>query len=170
MLTSINHRDFQESIVSIGNHNTRKNPFFRSQPDFREVHHLGPQGLGQRSNLFIEKILSLLPDAGVLPVLQLEQAGEQGLAEHLRALAGQKRRKVIDADHTQASDLVSTCQCDGDSRLIEGSSDRIHRERVVGVGTIGEKSYNGQRNPQGWRIGALRISAHIADDRQTAFR
>lgn len=43
---------------------------------------------------------------------------------------------MVDADHTQASNLASACQGDGNSRLVKGSSDRIHRERVVGVGTM----------------------------------
>ena len=105
---------------------------------------LCPERLGQRSNLLIEEILSLLPDTGVFPVLQLEQAREQGLAEHLRTLTRQKRREVVDADHTQASDLVSARQCNGNRRLVESGCNIIDWDRVMWVGPVNETSYNDQ--------------------------
>lgn len=96
---------------------------------------LCPQRLRQRSHLLIEQLLGLLPDTGIAPVLQLQQAGHQCLAEHLRALTGKERGEMVDADHTKGRALGSCRQGDRHRGLVESSRDFIHWDRVVGVRT-----------------------------------
>ena len=97
---------------------------------------LCPQRLRQRSHLLIEQLLSLLPDTGITPVLQLQQAGHQCLAEHLRALTGKERGEMVDADHTKGRALGSCRQGDRHRGLVESSRDFIHGNGVVGVRTV----------------------------------
>lgn len=95
--------------------------------------YLRAEGFRQGGDLLLEEILGLLPDAGILPVLELEQAGKQSLAELLGTLTGQERWQVVDTDHTQGRTLRASRQGDRYRRLVKGSCDVVHGDRVVGV-------------------------------------
>ena len=88
----------------------------------------------QSSNLLVEQILSLGPDTGSAAVLQLEEAGQKGLAKLLGALTGKQRGKVVNADHAQRGALGVGGQLDGHGGLIEGGGDVVDGDRVVRVG------------------------------------
>lgn len=100
--------------------------------------------LWQRSDLILEQLLRALPDRDVLPVLQLQQAGEEIVSECLARLSREQRRQVINADHRQLGLLLNLNR---HRRLVERRSDSVNRDRVVGVGGV---------------------SADIADNRQLA--
>jgi len=68
-----------------------------------------------------------------VPVLQLQQAGQQRLAEPLGALARQQGRQVVDADHAQWQARVAQWQGDGHGRLVKGGGDVVDGDGVVGV-------------------------------------
>lgn len=95
-----------------------------------------PRLLRQSCNLLVEELLSLLPDARILAVLELQQAWHQSFAEHLRTLTGKKRREVINADHAERRALAAAWQSHRHCGLIEGSGDVVDRDRVVGVRAI----------------------------------
>lgn len=121
-----------------------------------------PRLLGQSGNLLIEEFLSLLPDARILAVLELQQAWHQSFAEHLGALTGKKRREVINADHAERRTLAATWQSHRYCGLIEGGGDVVDRDWVVGVSAMdGFSSLS-------WVLDGsfLRISANVADNRQ----
>lgn len=46
--------------------------------------------VGERGAFVLEELLCLLPHTGVLPVLQLQEAGQQSVAESLRGFSGKK--------------------------------------------------------------------------------
>lgn len=78
-------------------------------------------------------MLGLLPHPGGSAVLQLEETGQQSLAEHLGALAGKKGGKVVNADHAETGALGTSGQSDWDSGLVECGGDIVDGDRVVGV-------------------------------------
>lgn len=55
----------------------------------------------QRCNLLIEQLLRLLPYPRVLPILELEQAGEECVAEGFTCFSGKQAREVVYRDHAQ---------------------------------------------------------------------
>lgn len=99
----------------------------------------------QSSNLLVEQILGLLPDASILTVLELKQAGHQRLTEHLGALTREKRREVVNADHTERSALSAVGQSNGYCGLVKGGGDVVDRNWVVGVGPVSNISGYGRR-------------------------
>ena len=90
----------------------------------------------QRSDLFLEQLLGLLPDTHVLPVLQTEQTWEQVGAESLGRLAGQQAGQVVDADDTERQVVAALRERDGHGRFAEGGVDVVDGDRVVGVGGV----------------------------------
>lgn len=128
------------------------------------------QRLGQSSNLLLEQILGLFPDASICAVLELQQAGHQSLTKHLRALTGEERGEVVNANHTKRGALSSSRQSNRHSGLVEGGRDVVNGDWVVRVGTVS----SGQLvKSQGKSVGSareeryLRVSAHVANDRKT---
>lgn len=119
-------------VKPIHAHKKGSNQVYRSLPRSS----LCPQRLGQSSNLLVEQILGLLPDASICPVLELQQAGHKSLAEHLRALTGKERGEVVNADHAKRGALGSSRQSDGHSGLVEGSRDVVNGNGVVRVCTV----------------------------------
>lgn len=102
--------------------------YYRQQTDS-----LHPHRRRQSSNLLMEKFLRLSPDPSIGPVLQLQETGDEGFAEHLGALPGEERGKVINADHAQRRALRPRRQGYGHSGLVEGRGDAIYRDRVMWV-------------------------------------
>lgn len=97
------------------------------------------QRLGKSSNLLVEQILGLLPDASICAVLELKQAGHQGLAEHLGTLTGEERGEVVNADDAKRGALSSSREGNGHSGLVEGGRDIVNGNGVVRVGTVSGK-------------------------------
>lgn len=89
--------------------------------------------LRKGSDLLLEKLLCLLPDTRVGPILQLEKARQQRFAEHLGALTREERREMVNADHAQRRALSSRRQSDRNCGVIKGGGHCIYRDRVVGV-------------------------------------
>jgi hypothetical protein len=92
--------------------------------------------LGQGGDLVLEQLLSLLPDADVLPVLEAEQTGEQVCAESLRRFAREQTGQVIDADHAEGQTVAALGKRNRHGRLAEGGVDVVDGDRVVGVGGV----------------------------------
>lgn len=90
--------------------------------------------LGQSSDLLIEELLGLLPDASVGAVVQSKETGQESLAEHFRALAGEQGGEVINADHAQGRAALQAS--DGDGGLVECGGDIIQGNGVEGVGAV----------------------------------
>lgn len=130
--------------------------------NFQVKERLCLQRLGQGSNLLVEQILGLFPDASICSVLELQQAGHQSLAEHLRALTGEERGKVVNADHAKRGTLSSSRQGNGHSGLVEGGRDVVNGNGVVRVGTVGGNELVPETD--GRKEQYLRISAHVAND------
>jgi hypothetical protein len=122
-------------------------------------------GLGKSSNLVLEKLLCLLPDASSVAVLKLQQAGKQVVGESLGRLAGEKGGEVVDGDDVELG--LSTVviislysipvwkarssggfsgenlrNINGNGRLLEGGVDGVDRDRVVGVGGVARNINN----------------------------
>lgn len=83
--------------------------------------------------LVFEQLFCLLPHPCILPVLQLEKTGQQSRAERFGGLSGQKRWKVVDADHAQRKVVRTGVQLDGNCGTIKGCVDVVDGDRVVWV-------------------------------------
>lgn len=92
--------------------------------------------LGQGGDLVLEQLLSLLPNADVLPVVETKQTGQQVCAESLRCLARQQARQVVDADHAQRQTVAALGEGDGHGWLGEGGVDVVDGNGVVRVGGV----------------------------------
>lgn len=132
--------------------------------NFQMIHRkrLCLQRLGQSSNLLVEQILGLLPDASICSVLELQQARHQSLAEHFRAFTGEERGKVVNADHAKRGALSSSRQGDGHGGLVEGGRDIVNGNGVVRVGTVWSSKLVPETEER--KEQDLRVSAHVTND------
>lgn len=96
-----------------------------------------PRRLRQRTNLLLEEFLCLLPDTRIAPILQLHQAGEERVAEHLRALTREERREMVNADHAQWRALCPRRKVDRHRGLVKCRGNGIYRDRVMRVRSVG---------------------------------
>ena len=92
--------------------------------------------LRESGDLIIEKLLGLLPDTDILPVLETEQAGKQVCAEGLGCLTGQQTGQVVDADNAQWQTVAALRERHWYCGLAEGGVDVVDGDRVVGVGGV----------------------------------
>lgn len=76
---------------------------------------------------------------------------------------------MVNADDAQRRTLGASRQGDGYSRLVEGGGDIIHGNGVVRVGAVISSKVSCAVSSAS-RTNDLRISADIADDRQSAVR
>lgn len=90
----------------------------------------------ERCDLVLEKLVGLLPDTDVPPVIEANQAGEQSGTERLGCLSWEKRWQVVDANDTQWEVIGFRGELNGDSRLVESGVDVVDRDRVVRVGGV----------------------------------
>lgn len=116
---------------------------------------------GQSGDLVLEELLSLLPDADVLPVLEAEQTGQQVGAESLRCLARKQAGQVVDADHAQGQTVAAFGQRDGHCGLGEGGVDVVDWDGVVGVGGVARDIAD---NAQATRVGGQRLGVDEGRD------
>ena len=117
-------------------------PLFSSLRRSRNLLPRAPQCLRQRGDLAVKQVLGLLPDTAGLPVLQAEQARQQGLAECLTGLTWQQAGQLVDADDAQRWILIAL---DRQRRVRERAVLGVYRDWVVWVGCV---------------------AAHVAHDRQ----
>lgn len=96
--------------------------------------------LGQGRDLLLEQLLSLGPYPGVGSILQLQQAGQQSLAEHLGTLTGKQGWQVVNADDAEGQVLAASWELDRGSRLIKGGDHVVNGNRVVRVRPVGIKN------------------------------
>lgn len=90
----------------------------------------------QGGDLVVEKLLGLLPDADILPVLETEQTGEQVCAEGLGCLTRQQTGQVVDADDAQRQTVAALGERHGYCGFAEGGVDVVDGDGVVGVGGV----------------------------------
>lgn len=101
--------------------------------------------LRESGDLIIEKLLGLLPDTDILPVLETEQAGKQVCAEGLGCLTGQQTGQVVDADNAQWQTVAALRERHWYCGLAEGGVDVVDGDGVVGVGGVaGDVADNAQ--------------------------
>lgn len=110
--------------------------------------------LGKSGDLILEKLLSLLPDTDVLPVLKAKQTGQQVRAESLGCLARQQAGQVVDADHAQRETVAALGEGDGHSRVAEGGVDVVDGDGVVRVGGVARDVAD---DAQAARVGGQRL-------------
>ena len=91
---------------------------------------------GESGDLVVEKLLGLLPDTDILPVLETEQTGKQVCAEGLGCLTGQQTGQVVDADDAQRQAVAALGEGNGNCGLAEGGVDVVDGDGVVGVGGV----------------------------------
>ena len=77
---------------------------------------------GQLGHLLLEELRGPGPHGVVLPVVELQQVGQEVVAERLRGLARQQTRKVVDADDAQRWVLQALY---GDGGLLERGGDGV---------------------------------------------
>jgi hypothetical protein len=92
--------------------------------------------LGQGGDLVLEKLLGLLPDADVLPVLEAEQTGEQVCAESFGRFARKQTGQVVNADHAEGQTVAAFGKRNRHGRLAESGVDVVDGDRVVRVGGV----------------------------------
>lgn len=83
--------------------------------------------------MLLEQIFCLLPHTRILPVLELQQTGQQCFAEHLGAFAGKKRGQVINADDIQWQCRIADRDVYRHRGLVKSRGDVVDGDRVVGV-------------------------------------
>jgi hypothetical protein len=117
--------------------------------------------LGQSGNLVLEQLLSLLPDADVLPVFEAEQTGEQVCAEGLGRFARKQTGQVVDTDHAQGQTVATLGKRNRHGRLAEGGVDIVDGDRVVRVGGVARDITD---NAQAARLSGQRLGVDEGRD------
>ena len=92
--------------------------------------------LRESGDLVVEKLLGLLPDTDIFPVLEAEQTGKQVCAEGLGCLARQQTGQVVDADDAQRQTVAALGESHGHCGLRECGVDVVDGDGVVGVGGV----------------------------------
>lgn len=85
-------------------------------------------------DLVLEQLLGALPDRRASAVLEGQQTGQQGIAERLGRLPGQRRRQVVDGDDAQWGPVALDVHLDGG--LVKGGVDVVDGDGVVRVGRV----------------------------------
>jgi hypothetical protein len=117
--------------------------------------------LGQSGDLVLEQLLSLLPDADVLPILEAEQTWEQVCAESLRRFARKQTGQVVNADHAEGQTVTTLRKGNRHGRLAEGGIDVVDGNRVVRVGGVTRHVAN---NAQAARLSGQRLGVDEGRD------
>ncbi len=98
--------------------------FFPQRQRSDLVESLGQGTRWQRCDLLLIQLLGSRPNGVAPPILESKEVGQQVVAEGVRCLPWEKRRKMIDANHIQRWSLQTL---DVDCGLVEGRCDRVDR-------------------------------------------